>query len=323
MRDHGGNLDEAMARFGGGDADWLDLSTGINRAPYPLPAFSAHAANDLPTKADMARLCAAARMAYATTGSVLPVAGAQAAIQMIPRLCGPGTARVLSPTYNEHAASLRAAGWSVDEVTDIADLAGADLAVAVNPNNPDGRAHDPETLLALSGKVGRLVVDESFCDPVPQLSVAAKSGVNGLLVLRSFGKFYGLAGLRLGFVLGSEADISALSAMSGPWPVSGFAIEAGIAALSDSDWKAATIARLTGDAMRMDGLAAQAGWNFVGGTALFRLYETPDAMAAQERLARGQVWSRIFPYNKCWIRLGLPGTEAEWEQVERALPTVR
>lgn len=318
-RDHGGNLDAAMVRFGGSRADWLDLSTGINRVPYLLPAFSAHAFNDLPTKADMQRLSDAARAAYGTASAVLPVNGAQAAIQMVPRLISSGVARVLSPTYNEHAGSLRACGWQVEEVATLEALEGAAMAVVVNPNNPDGQAHDPDRLLALAGKVGQLIVDESFCDPVPQLSVARHAGVNGLIVLRSFGKFYGLAGLRLGFVLGSEADIAALSAMAGPWPVSGPAIEAGIAALGDETWKAETIARLKDDTARMDGLADRAGWQFAGGAALFRLYETPDAVAAQERLARGHVWSRIFPYSARWIRLGLPGTEDEWAQVERAL----
>ena len=224
MRDHGGNLDEAIARFGGERTAWVDLSTGINRVPYPLTAFSGQALRDLPTRADMLRLKEAARAAYCTASAVLPVNGAQAAIQMIPRLSPPGTARVLSPTYNEHAASLRSAGWAVEEVTGLEQLAGADFAVVVNPNNPDSRSHAPGDLLALSGQVGTLVIDESFCDAAPQLSLAARAGENGIVVLRSFGKFYGLAGLRLGFVLGSPEVVSRLEAMSGPWAVSGTAI---------------------------------------------------------------------------------------------------
>lgn len=314
MRDHGGNLDAARVRYG--DGDWIDLSTGINRVPYPLPPIPAGAWQALPDRAAMARLIRAAQAAYATKAAVLPVAGAQAAIQMIPRAFPAGLARVLGPTYNEHAAALRAAGWQVEEVGELSALAGADLAVVVNPNNPDGRCHPPEALRLLAGQVGRLVVDESFADPVPELSLASDPG--RALVLRSFGKFYGLAGVRLGFVLGEDAAIAALAEMAGPWPVSGPAIAVGGTALADRDWAAASISRLQDDAQRLDGLAAGAGWRLVGGGHLFRLYETPDAEAAQQRLARHHVWSRIFPWHWHWLRLGLPAP-GEWARVDAAL----
>ncbi len=138
-------------------------------------------------------------------------------------------------------------------------------------------------------------------------------------MLRSFGKFYGLAGLRLGFVLGAEAEIGALSEMAGPWPVAGAAIEIGRVALADRDWTRATIARLAAETARIDGLASRAGWSLIGGCALFRLYDTGDAAAAQERLARNRIWSRIFPYSARWLRLGLPGSEAEWVRLAAAL----
>ena len=319
MRDHGGNLDGAIARFGGGAEDWIDLSTGINRVPYPLPALSHASWTALPTQSALARLRAAAAAAYGTEAAILPVAGAQAAIQMIPRLGPPGRARVLAPTYNEHAAALRSAGWQVEEAADAEALAGADLAVVVNPNNPDGRHLAPDDLLTLAPRVGRLIVDESFADPYPAMSVASKAGQQGLFVLRSFGKFYGLAGLRLGFVLGADADIAALSEMAGPWPVSGAAIEVGAAALADRQWAEDTTTRLMAETVRLDALAEAAGWACKGGTALFRLYDTGDAAAAQQHLARAKIWSRIFPYSTGWIRLGLPGDEAEWERLADAL----
>ncbi len=319
MRDHGGNIDWAIGHYGGAATDWIDLSTGINRVPYALPKLSSEAWTQLPTRAAQDSLIAAARSAYGTQAGILPVAGAQAAIQMIPRLSAPGRAAVLSPTYNEHTACLRAAGWSVAEVPDIAGLRGADLAVLVNPNNPDGRTHAPADLLALSGQVGRLVIDESFADPLPDLSLAARAGRNGLFVLRSFGKFYGLAGLRLGFVLGGAEDITALSAQSGPWPISGAAIEVGRTALLDRVWAEQTTARLADEADQADALARSAGWNPVGGCALFRLYETPDAAGAQAQLARHQIWSRIFPYSPRWLRLGLPGNPGEWARLADAL----
>ncbi len=265
------------------------------------------------------RLEAAARVAYRSSAPMLAVAGAQAAIQMIPRLSGPGRARILAPTYNEHAASLRAAGWDVEEVQILPELAGAELAVVVNPNNPDGQSHSREALLGLAARVGRLVVDESFVDARPDLSLASFAGDERILVLRSFGKFYGLAGVRLGFVIGCDADIFALAEMAGPWPVSGAAIEIGHAALTDNIWADATKARLRVDAERLDEMARSAGWIVVGGAELFRLYETGSAVEAQQRLALRRIWTRTFPYSDRWLRLGLPGASFEWDRLTAAM----
>ena len=273
----------------------------------------------LPTVAATARLLTAAGAAYQSQAPVLAVAGAQAAIQLIPKLSTPARARILTPTYNEHVAALRGAGWHVVEVTTLAALEGADLAVVVNPNNPDGRSHTPEDLLRLASRVGRLVVDESFADARPDLSLAPKAGQGRLLVLRSFGKFYGLAGVRLGFILGSATDVATLAEMAGPWPVSGPAVGIGTAALSDHAWAETTIARLRADAARLDALAQSAGWKLVGGTALFRLYDTPNASAVREKLARRQIWTRMFPYSDHWLRLGLPGQPSEWDRLAAAL----
>ena len=319
MRDHGGNLDQAMACYGAGD--WIDLSTGINRRPWPVPALSAAAWRNLPTKAAQTALVAQAAVSWGAAAGVAGVAlgGAQAAIQLVPRLRPKGRAAVLGPTYNEHAACLSAEGWQVSAVTDLADLVGADLAIIVNPNNPDGRHFAPETLLALVGRVGLLVVDESFGDVTPDLSLLPHAGRAGLLVLRSFGKFYGLAGVRLGFAFGTEGDIDALSRMSGPWPVSGPAIEIGTHALADAAWAAAMRAQLAADAARADALAQRAGWQLVGGSDLFRLYDTGSAKAAQDKLARHQIWSRIFPWSETLLRLGLPGPEPEWQRLDAAL----
>ena len=312
-RDHGGNLEQARAIYGG--EDWIDLSTGINRVAYRVPMISHAAFTALPTYAAMRGLLRAAAFAYETTAPMVALQGAQAAIQLVPLLRPIGLARVVGPTYNEHAATLRSMGWSVQEVVTLDELRGADIAVVVNPNNPDGRHWTRAALLALRGQVGLLVVDESFADPVPTESLACAAGSDGLLVLRSFGKFYGLAGLRLGFALGSPSDIARLKDLSGPWPVSGPAIEVASLALQDTAWAATTIKRLAGEAVRMDALCADLGWKALGGTLLFRLYDTPDAQQAQDHLARAHNWSRIFPYSQSWIRLGLPGNEAEWARM--------
>ena len=319
MQDHGGNLDIAQSRFGGRTEDWLDLSTGINRRTYPVGELTPRDWTALPSREEIESLHDAARHAYATSAPVLALAGAQAAIQLLPRLTPPGRARILVPTYNEFAPVLSAAGWQVEEVGDLDALAGADLGIVVNPNNPDGRRHDAIALLALRLLVNRLVIDESFVDAVPDLSLASEAGREALLVLRSFGKFYGLAGLRLGFVLGPKADVATLAAMAGPWPVCGPAIAIGRRALLDRDWASATRTRLARDTLRLDALADAAGWRVVGGTPLFRLYDVGDANAAQERLAGAKIWSRIFASHPAWLRLGLPGDESEWARLTAAL----
>ena len=330
IRDHGGDLDRARAAYGGAPGEWIDLSTGINRLPYPMPALGPADLCALPQRAALDDLIAAARDAYETRAAILPLAGAQAAIQLVPalvreRVAGAVDARVVTPTYNEHAGALTGAGIAVRAVAGLDDLVGADVAVVVNPNNPDGREYPPAELIALAKNVGLLVIDESFADATPGLSLAphlGESGPENILVLRSFGKFYGLAGLRLGFVLGASALIARLESMAGPWAVSGPAIAAGRIALRDAPWRARSIARLTEDCARLDALAIARGWDLVGGTALFRTYTIPGgAASAQDALARHHIWSRVFPYSADWLRLGLPGDEAEWRRVGEALQT--
>lgn len=323
MRDHGGNIDAARAEFGGAPEAWIDLSTGINRAPYPDLACPPEAWQALPMQADLTRLHTIAARAYGTNAAILATSGATAPIQMIPQTLPTGRAAILGPTYNEHAASARAQGWDVAEVSRVADLKGADLAILVNPNNPDGRTHDPAALLDLAGSVGTLVVDESFADVAPRLSLApAPRRPDNLIVLRSFGKFFGLAGLRLGFVLGADDRIARLRDMAGPWPVSGPAIQIGARALADTSWISDTRSRLAREALKLDAMAAQRGWRLEGGTDLFRLYQTPDAASAQRALATHRIWSRIFPWSSRLIRLGLPAGAQEWARVAEAFARI-
>jgi cobalamin biosynthetic protein CobC len=312
-RDHGGGLDAAAARFGGARAEWLDLSTGINPVPWPLPPLQPALWQALPDSAAAARLVAAARACWQVPAGagVLAAPGASALIAQMPRLAGrPGRVAIPGPTYNEHAAAFRAAGWQVDDTA-----AAAAAMVVVHPNNPDGRLWQAADL----PEAGLLVIDESFCDVTPAASLIRLAARPGVVVLRSFGKFWGLAGLRLGFAIGRPATLAPLAEALGPWPVSGPALEIGARALADAPWAAAARARLARDAARLDRLLGAAGAGVLGGTDLFRLYDTPDATAMQERLARGRVWSRRFPYSDRWLRLGLPGDARGWAQLEAAL----
>ena len=323
-RDHGGDLDRAAAHFGGDD--WIDLSTGINRRPWPVGPLAGSAWRHLPQAGAQARLRdRAAEWLNCNPDRVLAVPGASSAIAALPRLiggAGTGRAAVLARSYNEHGAALMAAGWQVSAVDDVGAMAGADLAVLVNPNNPDGREWAPDAVAALASQVSHLIVDESFADPRPDLSVAALA-IPNVTVLRSFGKFWGLAGLRLGFVIDAPDRLAALAEALGPWPVSGPALAIGAAALADHAWADDAVVYLSEAGLRLDRMAMRAGWQVVGGGHLFRLYAAPDAAAAQDALARAGIWTRIFPYDATWLRMGVPGTRAEWDRVAAAMAALR
>lgn len=308
-RDHGGGLDAAITQFGGARSNWVDLSTGINPTPYPVSNISADAWTALPdTGANLALLDAARRFWSVPDGAALLAApGASSLIATLPGLRSAGRVRIEPPTYNEHAAGFEAHGWSVVQTGD------ADARVLVHPNNPDGRLWD-----ASDADATLTVIDESFCDVTPDQSLIHLADRPGVIVLKSFGKFWGLAGLRLGFAIAHPETIDRLSAWLGPWAVSGPALQIGAAALNDVDWANQTRARLARDAARLDDLVLAKGAELVGGTSLFRLYRVDDALAWQDRLARAHVWSRIFPYSKTFLRLGLPPAD-RWDQVEAAL----
>ena len=309
-RDHGGGLDAAAATFGTARADWLDLSTGINPVPYPIPPITTDAWTALPDQAARHALEDAARAFWSIPdqAAILAVPGASAAIAQIPRLANVGTVCIPGPTYNEHAASFTAAGWTVMQTAN-----ATDASVHVNPNNPDGCLWHPSNLQG-----AMRIIDESFCDVTPDATMMSQAVEPGTLILKSFGKFWGLAGLRLGFVIGDHAMIECLRAMIGPWAVSGPALTIGTAALNDHEWALATRARLQQDSTRLDQLVLSKGATFVGGTSLFRLYDVQDALGWQNNLARHHIWSRIFPYSHNWLRLGLPDPSS-WTRLERAL----
>ncbi len=318
-REHGGNLDAAIAQYGGAADDWIDLSTGINRLPYPLPPLEPRSWATLPTQTALTRTLDVARAAYGqTTAAGIALSGAQAAIQLLPWVLPQGSIVVLTPTYNEHAAAFRANDWQVVERSRLVDLKGAEIAVVVNPNNPDGCKYEPAALRALAAEVGTLIVDESFADPTPETSLLTEPLPPNAIILRSFGKFFGLAGLRLGFAFGPETIVQTLAERAGPWAVNGPALAIGAHALRDADWQAGTRDRLAADTARLDTLALARGWQLLGGTALFRTYDTGDGAAAQAHLARHHIWSRAFAAQPRWLRLGLPGP-SEWSRIEAAL----
>ena len=305
-RDHGGGLDAAVSRFGGARADWIDLSTGINPTSFPVPELTADAWTALPDSAAMTRLIDAARAFWNVPNhlDVLAAPGASSLIAQLPRLANAGTVRIDAPTYNEYAAAFHMHGWEVSKVN-------AAARVVVHPNNPTGAFWDEIEPNKLT------IIDESFCDVAPNRSLIDRAG-NGTLVLKSFGKFWGLAGVRLGFLIGDTAQVDRVRQWQGPWAVSGAAMEIGAHALADHAWANAMRAKLEINADRLDQLVTKAGADLVGGTSLFRLYAVDNAATWQDRLAQHHIWSRIFPYSKTWLRLGLPPAHG-WDMLKAAL----
>lgn len=320
MLEHGGKLREAAARYGRND--WLDLSTGLNPVGYPAPALSPDAWHRLPEH-DPALLQAA--LHYYRAPQMLAVAGTQAAIQALPRLRAPSRVAVASPSYAEHLHHWSQHGHHCSTVlyADLpAALGSADVLVVCNPNNPTGATIPRATLLAwaasLAARGGWLLVDEAFADTDGAYSVADAAQAPGLVVLRSVGKFFGLAGLRLGFVAAHEDILTPLADMLGPWAVSGPAQQVALAALQDRAWQQAAQERLQAEGRRLRTLLAAHGITS-NGTALFQWWPEARAEAFHDHMARRGIWVRLFREAARGIRLGLPPNEAGWQRLEQAL----
>ncbi len=320
---HGGDLDAARAAFPQAPEPWLDLSTGINPVPYPCPPFEASALQRLPTPGELRALKAVAAACYGAPDAdhVVAAPGTQILIEMLPRLWPRATIAVVCPTYAEHAAAWARAGHTVAQVPDAAEADEAQVVVAVSPNNPDGRVLGAQRVRDLAARLhargGLLVVDQAFADLEPPEPLPA--GLPGLLLLRSFGKTYGLAGLRLGFALGEPALVRRLETALGPWAVSGPALAAGRVALADRAWREGQAQARAEDAARLDRLIACRGGRIVGGTRLFRTAAFEDGPALFDRLGRAAIHVRRFPETPSWLRFGLPATRQDWCRLSRVL----
>ncbi|MBK5196898.1 MAG: threonine-phosphate decarboxylase [Methyloceanibacter sp.] len=323
---HGGDLGAARDLFPGAPEPFLDLSTGINPHPYPVPQLSADLFARLPEPASLAELTEIAAKAYGAPSAAHVVAGPGSQILMaqVASLLARGRAAVLAPTYAEHARVAELAGHNAVKVADVAQLADARLAIVVNPNNPDGRTIAKDALLVVADRLrrrgGLLVVDEAFMDVgADGASLADHVEHDNIVVLRSFGKFYGLAGLRLSFALASPPIATRLAAALGPWPVSGAALTIGRKALDDAAWREATRASLAEAALKLEVLLAQAGLEVIGGTTLFRLVRTAEAETLFQHLGQKGILVRRFAEQPTWLRFGLPGGEPEWQRLRSAL----
>lgn len=316
--DHGGDLGAIRARFPKAPEPWLDLSTGINAVPYPVAGLPAESWSRLPTRQQEQALLDAAARRYGVgdRAAIVAAPGTQALIQLLPRLVPMSRVAVVGPTYEEHEVCWARQGHDVGVVATLAEAAGADVVVVVNPDNPSGRLVPPKML---RGHDGLLIVDEAFVDLLPVTASLAHDLPPNTVVLRSFGKAYGLAGVRLGFAIAPPPLAGRLRDELGPWAVAGPALEIGRRALSDEAWLEASAARLAADRARLDAVLVAAGLEVLGGTPLFRLTRHHDAPAVADKLARAGIHVRRFPRAPQWLRFGLPARDDDFDRVAAAL----
>ncbi len=321
MLEHGGNVRRASAEFGIPIDNWLDLSTGVNPVGYPVSSPPPQAWRRLPQQDDVLLELACAYYGC-DAATLLLTAGSQAAIQALPRLRSRSRVRLAELTYNEYTAAWQRQGHEVRTLS-ADELPGAleavDVLIVCNPNNPSCDRYAPEQLLEWHARLARhggwLIVDEAFMDASPELSLASCAGTPGLVVLRSLGKFFGLAGTRVGCVLAASKLLAALAQELGPWTVAGPAQHAAREALADRRWQEETRAALAAASARLGSLLAKHGIHGPG-TALFRWWRNPGAAAFHRSLARKGVLVRLFAGG---ARIGLPGNETEWARLAEAL----
>lgn len=310
--EHGGDIGAARRRYPQAPEPWIDLSTGINPVPYAIPVLFSESWSRLPTKEQEQALLAAAARRYGLRdlSTIVAAPGTQALIQLLPRLVPKSRVVVLGPTYEEHAHCWTRQGHEVS------DDGEADVTIVVNPNNPTGRLLSPDTLRQTRGL---LIVDEAFIDLFPSEASLAGDLPPNTIVLRSFGKTYGLAGARLGFAIAEKKIADRIRGELGPWAVSGPALDIGRFALGDDAWLEATRTRLAADQERLDAILVAAGLAILGGTTLFRLARHDDAPALIEKLGSAGIHVRSFAKEPTWLRFGMPAGEAGFRRLAAAL----
>jgi len=315
---HGGRLDAAIEKYGGDREEWIDLSTGINPISYPLPEIPVLAWERLPDEKAEQQLIDAAREYYQVPESfeIVPAPGTQAIIELLPRILGVKTVSIVSPTYAEHQHAWQKAG--VEVVTAATPENECGVLVVVNPNNPTAKIWSRIDLHAASNTAGSVVIDEAFSDTVPGASIVPEMRDN-MIVLKSFGKFFGLAGLRLGFAICRSEIASKMRNMIGPWAVSGPALKIGATAFRDLDWISRTNDRLQSDSRSLNNLLKENGLSVEAVNPLFVSAHHASASTIHEFLAKRHILIRPFPEREGYLRFGLCANREAFTRLEQAL----
>jgi len=315
---HGGDLGEIQRRFPHAPTPWIDLSTGINPVPYPIGGLPTDAWTRLPSRADeeALRIAAAQRFGVRDPDTIVSAPGTQALIQLLPRLFPKMRVAVVGPTYEEHEVCWRRQGHEVKIVETFDEARDHQAIVVVNPDNPTGRLVSPDVLRAAKAT---LVIDEAFADFLPASASLCGNLPSNAIVLRSFGKAYGLAGIRLGFAIASPDISERLREELGPWAVPGPALAIGRKALADDVWLESAASRLARDCQRLDTILEGAGFTVLGGTPLFRLARHDDVTGMVQQLGRHGIHVRHFFLQPDRLRFGPPGDDEAFQRLERAL----
>ncbi|OUR78683.1 threonine-phosphate decarboxylase [Alphaproteobacteria bacterium 46_93_T64] len=326
---HGGDLAWAKAQYGSQEANWIDLSTGINPNAYPVPSLNAEIWERLPGAEQERNLLQTAKAYYqmSPTHEIVAAPGTQSLLQILPHLRENLTVGIFSPTYAEHAHCWLAAGHDVIEFDDInVSPSSADVIIIVSPNNPTGEIADQQILLDIHAKLaeksGLLIIDEAFMDMTPQHSFCRCAPKENVLILKSFGKFFGLAGVRLGFAIGDPTVIDALKSRLGPWAVSAVASEIGIQAMKDTGWISETIKKLKTDSLRLQKLLKAHKLIVKEATGLFIFVSTPKTSTVFDHLCKQSILVRPFPAQPDKLRFGFPKSEQDWARLEHALACI-
>lgn len=315
---HGGDIDLAIRKYGGQRKDWIDLSTGINRTSYPWQESVKVHLRDLPGSKLLMSLEEAASRAYkiAVDTETVATSGAQQIINLLPtHLNKYSSVAILGPTYNEYEKAFKSSNLRTNTVSEISNLSCNDIAIIVNPNNPTGKVITEEELEDLSKKVEILIIDESF----KMFSSRKTQNLDNLIQINSLGKFFGLAGVRLGFVSGPSDFIKSVRKMLGPWPISSLAAEIGLVALSDKIWISQMEKILLAGSTALHAACNSKNWRLVGKTNLFHTYATSNCFEVEEQFAAHGIWVRTFDYSETWVRIGIPTSEHELTRVKKAL----
>lgn len=332
---HGGNLQQAMDRYGGEPSEWLDLSSAINADAWPIPPIPDTVWHHLPQASrSWPTVC---RRYY---GSTYPYdgrlcAGSQAVIMALPRTLQPCTVWLLAGSYGEHAYHWQQAGhtvieWSLPELYQALQQPLAhwpDVLLLVNPDNPSGHRYPMEQLRywqqGLQARGGWLLLDEAFMDCTPEhswLQHATDEAADNVIVLRSLGKFFGLAGARLGVVFAGPQLQQALDILLGPWPLTGASQWLVERVLDDRAWQCSQRQRLLVQQQRAQTVFSS--WPVLTIHPLFVTLDSAEVLRWHQAFAQQRIWTRVFPQQQR-LRLGLPSNELAWQRLQQTLNEIQ
>ena len=329
MIEHGGDLARAIKAYGIERARWLDLSTGVNPNGYDIEGLPQACFHRLPEPQDIQALEMTAREAYGVrdASAVIAAPGSEFLINALPQIRPHASVAILSPTFSTHEAAWRRYGHRVRTIDSIDSVENETVVVMVNPNNPDGMITSPSRFKRLASDLesssGLLVIDEAFVDTIPERSFVPHHDFPNVIVLRSIGKFYGVAGVRLGFAIGPTRILDGFRTILGAWGVSGPAIEVGRRVLEDQDWAETMRAVLNKQSDQHIKMFETLGMKRIGGTSLFHLIENSQARTLHIELAKRGIWTRVFEYNQNWMRVGLCRTQQDLKRFQTALGEVQ